>query len=158
MATVRYPDWLPLPQRADQNFTQDTGFQTIQPAIGPAIFIPQTTDLKGKWSLKWIFTLEQAERFKSWLRSPNYCDRGNAWFTIPIDLGDTQGVQDQEVHFTSMPVQTSKNGITVTWTATVICNEITDITEYYDDWIVEAPQGYGYWLDYLVTAVMPEAK
>ncbi|EMO5812492.1 hypothetical protein SBK02_000797, partial [Raoultella planticola] len=45
----------------------------------------------------------------------------------------------------------------VTWTASVICNGIEDITEDYDDWIVEAPENYGYWLDYLVTAVMPRA-
>lgn len=37
-----------------------------------------------------------------------------------------------------MPVQTSKNGNIVTWTATVISNGVEDITEDYDDWIVEA--------------------
>jgi hypothetical protein len=82
--------------------------------------------------------LQQAERFKSWLRSPTYCDRGRNWFQMPIDLGDTQGVQQQTLHFVDMPVQTSKNGNIVTWTATVISNGIEDITEDYDDWIVEA--------------------
>ncbi|MDU6531825.1 MAG: hypothetical protein E6525_26015 [Klebsiella grimontii] len=130
MATVQYPPFLPLPQRADQNMTQDTAWQT---------------------------TLDQAERFKSWLRSPTYCDRGRNWFQMPIDLGDTQGVQLQTLHFVSMPVQTSKNGNIVTWTATVISNGIEDITEDYDDWIVEAQPGYGYWLDYLITEVMPRA-
>ena len=76
---------------------------------------------------------------------------------MPIDLGDAQGVQLQNLHFISMPVQTSKNGNIVTWTASVICNGIEDITEDYDDWIVNAPENYGYWLDYLVTAVMPRA-
>lgn len=56
-----------------------------------------------------------------------------------------------------MPVQTSKNGNIVTWTATVISNGIEDITEDYDDWIVEAQPGYGYWLDYLITEVMPRS-
>lgn len=56
-----------------------------------------------------------------------------------------------------MPVQISKNGNIVTWTATVISNGIEDITEDYDDWIVEAQPGYGYWLDYLITEVMPRA-
>ncbi|RVS13082.1 hypothetical protein EOL18_27175, partial [Raoultella ornithinolytica] len=101
---------------------------------------------------------QQAERFKSWLRSPTYCDRGRNWFQMPIDLGDAQGVQLQTLHFISMPVQTSKNGNIVTWTASVICNGIEDITEDYDDWIVEAPENYGYWLDYLVTSVMPRAE
>ncbi len=45
----------------------------------------------------------------------------------------------------------------VTWTATVISNGIEDITEDYDDWIVEAQPGYGYWLDYLITEVMPRS-
>ncbi len=57
---------------------------------------------------------------------------------MPIDLGDTQGVQQQTLHFVDMPVQTSKNGNIVTWSATVISNGIEDITEDYDDWIVEA--------------------
>lgn len=157
MATVSYPEFLPLPQRPIQNMTQDTGWQTTQPAVGPAIFTPFTTDLKATWTLQWIFTLQQAERFKSWLRSPTYCDRGRNWFTMSIDLGDMQGVQLQTLHFVNMPVQTSKNGGTVTWTATVICNGIDDITEDYDDWIVEAQPEYGYWLDYLVTEVMPRA-
>lgn len=157
MATVSYPEFLPLPQRASQNMTQDTGWQTTQPAVGPAIFTPFTTDLKATWTLQWIFTLQQAERFKSWLRSPTYCDRGRNWFTMSIDLGDMQGVQLQTLHFVNMPVQTSKNGGTVMWTATVICNGIDDITEDYDDWIVEAQPEYGYWLDYLVTEVMPRA-
>lgn len=157
MATVSYPEFLPLPQRPSQNMTQDTGWQTTQPAVGPAIFTPFTTDLKATWTLQWIFTLQEAERFKSWLRSPTYCDRGRNWFTMSIDLGDMQGVQLQTLHFVNMPVQTSKNGGTVTWTATVICNGIDDITEDYDDWIVEAQPEYGYWLDYLVTEVMPRA-
>ena len=29
--------------------------------------------------------------------------------------------------------------------------------EDYDDWIVEAQPGYGYWLDYLITEAMPRA-
>jgi hypothetical protein len=117
VATVSYPSWLPLPQRASQNMTQDTAWQTTQPAIGPAIFTPLTTDLKSTWTLQWIFTLQQAERFKSWLRSPTYCDRGRNWFQMPM-TGDTQGPQVQTLHFTDMPVQTSKNGNIVTWTAT----------------------------------------
>lgn len=157
MATVNYPQWLPLPQRASQNMTQDTGFKTTQPAVGPAIFTPITTDLKATWSLTWIFTLEQAERFKSWLRSPTYCDKGRNWFTMPIDLGDTYGVQEQTLHFISMPVQTSKNGSTVTWTASIISNGINDLTEAFDDWIVAAGPGYGSLLDLLVTGVWPEA-
>ena len=154
---ISYPAFLPLPQRASQNMTQDTPWQTTQPAVGPVIFTPFTTDLKATWSLQWIFTLEQAERFKSWLRSPSYCNRGNAWFEMAIDLGDTQGVQVQELHFVSMPVQTSKNGNTVTWTANVITNGIQDVTEDYDDWIIEAPPRYGYWLDLLVTEILPRA-
>lgn len=156
MATVKYPDRLPLPQRASQNMTQDTGFRNIQPAVGPAIFTEITTDLKSTWSLTWIFTLRESQVFKSWLRSPTYCNNGINWFEIAIDLGDMQGPQLQLVHFTSMPVQTSKDGMTVTWTATVICNGLNDQVKDYDDWLVEAPVGYEDWLDPLVTLILPE--
>lgn len=155
MATVSYPAFLPLPQRADQNITQDTGWLTSQPAVGPAIITPITTDIKATWTLQWIFTLDQAERFKSWLRSPTYLDKGRNWFVMPIDLGDTQGVQPQTLHFIDMPVQTSKQGSSVRWSATVIANEVDDITEDYDDWIVDAQPGYGYLLDLLVTEILP---
>lgn len=158
MTTVLYPDSLPLPQRADQSMTQDTAWQTMQPAVGPAIFTPLTTDLKATWSLTWIFTLQQAERIKSWLRSPTYCDSGRKWFEMSVDLGDTQGVQMQILYFISMPVQTSKNGGVVTWTANVISNGLKDLTQDYDDWIVEVPENYGYWLDYLITEVMSDAN
>lgn len=156
--TVNYPANLPLPQRASQNMTPDTGFKTITPSVGPVIFMQLTQDLKVTWSLTWIFTLQQAQIFKSWLRSPNYCNNGNAWFNMPIDLGDMQGVQNQELHFTGMPVQTSKDGLTVTWTATVICNKPADDTADYDDWIVEAPEGYGdIWPDYTMSKEVPKA-
>ncbi len=51
MATVQYPPFLPLPQRADQNMTQDTAWQTTQTAVGPLIITPITTDLKATWTL-----------------------------------------------------------------------------------------------------------
>lgn len=56
MPIIDYPDWLPLAQKASKNMTLDTGFQTDQPAVGPAIFENQTDDLKVTWSLTWIFT------------------------------------------------------------------------------------------------------
>ncbi|MEX5410401.1 hypothetical protein [Atlantibacter hermannii] len=158
MADVKYPPYLPLPQRANMNMTQDTSFRQSNPAVGPAVFTPITTDLKTTWSLTWIFTLQQAERFKSWLRHPDYGNRGQSWFDIPIDLGDNQGVQVQEVHFITMPVQTSKNGQTVTWTANIICNEMNDATETYDEWIINAPPGVGYWYDLIVTEILPDAQ
>ncbi|EOW6671473.1 hypothetical protein ACOZZ3_002260, partial [Cronobacter dublinensis] len=81
-----------------------------------------------------------------------------AWFDIPIDLGDTQGVQVQEVHFITMPVQTSKEGGVVTWTADIICNFLEDITEDYDDWIVGSQPGAGYWYDLIATEILPDAN
>lgn len=89
MITALYPSFLLLPQSADQNMTQDTAWQTTQTVVGPLIITSITTDLKATWTLQWIFTLAQAECFKSWLRSPTYCDRGGNWFQIPIDLEDT---------------------------------------------------------------------
>lgn len=48
-----------------QNMTLDTGFQTDQPAVGPAIFQNQTDDLKVTWSLTWIFTSAEGVHFSS---------------------------------------------------------------------------------------------
>lgn len=159
MADVKYPAYLPLPQRANMNMTRDTSFRESSPAVGPAVFTPITTNLKTTWSINWILTLAEAERFKSWLRSPTYCDNGRVWFDMPVDLGDMQGVQIQELHFTGgLPVQTSKNGNTVTYTANVICNDLEDITEEYDDWIVGAQPETGYWYDLLVTEILPDAN
>ncbi|AZS56812.1 hypothetical protein C5E18_12085 [Pectobacterium parmentieri] len=158
MADVKYPMFLPLPQRANMNRTGDTPFRQSTPAVGPAVFTPITTDIKYTWSLTWIFTLEQSERFKSWLRSPNYCDSGRAWFDMPIDLGDSRGVQVQELHFIAPPVQTSKNGITVQWSADVICNFQNDLTEDFDDWIVGAQPNAGYWYDLIATEILPDAN
>lgn len=38
MATIQYPPFLPLPQRADQNMTQDTAWQTTQTAVSCDIY------------------------------------------------------------------------------------------------------------------------
>ena len=93
--------------------TLDTGFQTDQPAVGPAIFENQTDDLKVTRSLTWIFTLAEERAFQQWLRSPNYLNRGLNWFRMNINLGGS-GLQQQELHFTQMPVQTSIDGGVVT--------------------------------------------
>jgi hypothetical protein len=65
MPIIDYPDWLPLAQKASKNMTLDTGFQTDQPAVGPAIFENLTDDLKVTWSLTWIFTLARSAHFSS---------------------------------------------------------------------------------------------
>jgi hypothetical protein len=119
MPIIDYPDWLPLAQKASKNMTLDTGFQTDQPAVGPAIFENLTDDLKVTWSLTWIFTLAQERAFQQWLRSPNYLNRGLNWFRMNINLGGS-GLQLQELHFTQMPVQTSIDGGVVTWTGPLL--------------------------------------
>lgn len=65
MPIIDYPDWLPLAQKASKNMTLDTGFQTDQPAVGPAIFENQTDDLKVTWSLTWIFTWRRSAHSSS---------------------------------------------------------------------------------------------
>ncbi|MGS6173578.1 hypothetical protein ACVGX7_04035 [Enterobacter hormaechei] len=150
MPIIDYPDWLPLAQKASKNMTLDTGFQTDQPAVGPAIFENQTDDLKVTWSLTWIFTLAQERAFQQWLRSPNYLNRGLNWFRMNINLGGS-GLQLQELHFIQMPVQTSIDGGVVTWTGTVIANHLYNADDELDDVIVELPPPWGSWLDIVVT-------
>ena len=76
----------PLPQRADQNMTQDTARQTTQTAVGPLIITPITTDLKATWTLQWIFTLARRPRGLSrGFARRRTADRGRNWFQMPID-------------------------------------------------------------------------
>jgi hypothetical protein len=127
--------------------TLDTGFQTDQPAVGPAIFENQTDDLKVTWSLTWIFTLAEA------LSSSGCAARTistGAWFRMNINLGGS-GLQLQELHFTQMPVQTSIDGGVVTWTGTVIANHLYNADDEFDDIIVELPPPWDSWLDIVVT-------
>lgn len=152
MPIIDYPDWLPLAQKASKNMALDTGFQTDQPAVGPAIFENQTDDLKVTWSLTWIFTLAEDRAFQQWLRSPNYLRGGLYWFRMPINLGGS-GLQVQELHFTKdgFPVQTNISGGVVTWTGTVIANHLHNADDEFDDIIVELPPPWDSWLDIVVT-------
>ena len=72
MAIIKYPDWLPLAQRASKNLTQQTPFRSDQPAVGAPIFQKMTTDIAATWSLTWKFTLAEERAFIQWLRSPSY--------------------------------------------------------------------------------------
>lgn len=151
---IPYPDWLPLAQKPNKAMTLDTPFRTDQPVVGAPIYEKLTDDIKAIWSLTWIFTLAQERAFQQWLRSPKYLDKGNEWFTMPINIGGS-GLQIQELHFTSMPVQTSINGNTVTWTGTVIARELFNSDDDFDDIIVELPPQWFGILDRVVNETIP---
>ncbi len=70
-------------------------------------------------------------------------------------LGDTQGVQ-QQLHFVDMPVQTSKNGNIVTGPQRLSATGSRTLPRTTTTGLLR-PSGYGYWLDYLITEVMPRA-
>lgn len=89
-----------------------------------------------------------------WLRSPNYLNNGVHWFTMPLNLGGS-GVQEQELHFTQPPVQTSDNDGVITWTGTVIARHIKNSDDDYDDVIVELDPRWAGWLDEIVTVILP---
>lgn len=61
------------------------------------------------------------------------------------------GLQQQELHFTQMPVQTSIDGGVVTRTGTVISNHLYNADDEFDDIIVELPPPWYSWLDIVVT-------
>ncbi len=151
---IPYPDWLPLAQKANKAMSLDTPFRTDQPVVGAPIYEKLTDDIKAVWSLTWIFTLGQERAFQQWLRSPRYLDKGNQWFTMPINIGGS-GLQLQELHFTSMPVQTSINGNTVTWTGTVIARKLFNSDDDFDDIIVELPPQWFGTLDRVVNETIP---
>lgn len=156
--TIKYPEWLPLPQRANKNMTFQTPYRADQPAVGSPIFQKLTTDVTASWSLTWIFTLQESRAFMQWLRSPNYLNHGNNWFDMDIDLGGS-GLQTQTLHFTGggYPVQTNISGGVVTWTGTVIAKRVVNTDDEFDDIIVELDSRWGSWLDEVVNQDLPES-
>ncbi|EJD6508459.1 hypothetical protein M0I01_RS12725 [Providencia rettgeri] len=158
MEIIDYPEWFPLPQKADKNMTFDTGFRTDQPQVGSPIFQKLTDDIKTTWNVKWIFTLDEERAFQQWLRSPNYLDNCNKWFRMLVNLGGS-GLQPQVLHFINgYPVQTSINGNAVTWTGTVICRKLFNEDDEFGDLIVEIPPRDWGLLDIVVTERLPRCK
>ena len=155
MAIIKYPDWLPLAQRASKNLTQQTPFRSDQPAVGAPIFQKLTTDIAATWSLTWIFTLAEERAFIQWLRSPSYLNKCNNWFTMMIDLGGS-GLQEQTLHFTDYPVQTSIDGGVVTWTGNVIAKKLNNTMDEFDDVLVEMDYRWYSWLDEVVNRELPQ--
>lgn len=147
---IPYPDWLPLAQKSKTPST-DTGFRTDQPTVGAPIFQKLTDDLKTSFSLTWIFTRDQHRAFMQWMRSPNYLDNGNQWFTMPVGTGtgDT-GVEVQELHFLAWPTW-SQSGSVFTWSGDVISRKLVNSDDEFDDIIVELPPPWDSWLDIVVT-------
>lgn len=155
MAIIKYPDWLPLAQRASKNLTQQTPFRSDQPAVGTPIFQKLTTDIAATWSLTWVFTLAEERAFIQWLRSPSYLNQANNWFTMMIDLGGS-GLQEQTLHFTDYPVQTSIDGGVVTWTGNVIAKKLNNTMDEFDDVLVELDYRWYSWLDEVVNRDLPQ--
>lgn len=156
MATIPYPEWLPLAQRAQKNLTFQTPFRSDVPAAGGPVFQKQTTDVGARWSLTWIFTTAQSRAFMQWIRSSNYLNHCNNWFTMKIDL-DGSGAQEQTLHFMEYPVQTSINGGVVTWTGTVVARKVNNEDDDYDDVLVELDSQWFGILDEVVNRILPEA-
>lgn len=155
MAIIKYPDWLPLAQRSSKNLTFQTPFRKDTPAVGAPIFQKLTTDIAATWSLTWIFTLAEERAFIQWLRSPSYLNKCNNWFTMMIDLGGS-GLQEQTLHFTDYPVQTSIDGGVVTWTGNVIAKKLNNTMDEFDDVLVELDYRWYSWLDEVVNRELPQ--
>lgn len=151
---IDYPEWLPLAQRSSKNMTFQDGFRTDMPAVGNPIFERLTDDITTTWSLSWIFTIAQERAFQLWLRSPNYLDNCTQWFRMKVDIGGS-GVQEQELHFTAWPVQSSIDGGIVTWSGTVVARELNNTDDEYDDVIIELGPDWASWLDEIVNQDLP---
>lgn len=155
MAIIPYPSWLPLAQRASKNLTFQTPFRKDTPAVGAPIFQKLTTDTCATWSLTWKFTLAEERAFIQWLRSPSYLNKANNWFTMMIDLGGS-GLQEQTLHFTDYPVQTSIDGGVVTWIGNVIAKKLNNTMDEFDDILVELDYRWYSWLDEIVNRELPQ--
>lgn len=152
---IPYPSWLPLAQRASKNLTFQTPFRKDTPAVGAPIFQKLTTDVAVTWSVTWVFSLEQERAFMQWLRSSKYLNHCNNWFTMMIDLGGS-GLQEQTLHFTDYPVQTSIDGGVVTWTGNVIAKKLNNTMDEFDDVLVELDYRWYSWLDEVVNRELPQ--
>lgn len=147
---IPYPDWLPLAQKG-KTLSTDTGFRVDNPQVGAPIFQRFTDDLKTSFSLQWIFTKEQHRAFMQWLRSPNYLDNCNQWFMMPISTGTGDaGIDVQELHFLAWPAWSQKGSI-FTWNGDVICRELQNSDDEFDDILLELPPPWAPWLDIVVT-------
>lgn len=155
MAIIAYPDWLPLAQKSSKNWSRDTGFRTDNPAVGAPIFQKFTDDLKDTMALTWIFNRDQHRAFYQWLRSPNYLDNCNNWFSMMISTGTgDNGVVSQELHFTEYP-QWNQSGHIYTWTGNVVCRKVNNPDDAFNDVIIELPPPWASWLDEIVTEILP---
>ncbi|WP_264041556.1 hypothetical protein [Pectobacterium carotovorum] len=155
MAIIPYPEWLPLAQKSNKNWTRDTGFRTDNPQVGAPIFQKLTDDLKDTMALTWILNRDQHRAFTQWLKSAKYLDNCVNWFSMPMSTGggDT-GVEVQELHFIDYP-QWNQSGNVFTWTGNVVCRKVNNSDDEFDDIIVELPAPWGSWLDIIVTETLP---
>lgn len=112
MPIIDYPDWLPLAQKASKNMTLDTGFQTDQPAVGPAIFESNRRPESDTVTDVDLHSVARA-RFPAVATQPELSQPRPELVPMNINLGGS-GLQLQELHFTQMPVQTSIDGGVVT--------------------------------------------
>ncbi|MEL4017005.1 hypothetical protein, partial [Dryocola clanedunensis] len=136
---IAYPDWLPLAQKS-KTPKPDAGFRTDLPQVGAPIFQKLTDDTKTGFSLTWIFTLAEHRAFLQWERSPNYLDKSNQWFLMPVGIGSgaSGDPEMQELHFTARPTW-SQSGSVFTWTGDVVTRELKNSDDDYADIIVELP-------------------
>ncbi|MGU3413783.1 hypothetical protein ACLBW0_21680 [Enterobacteriaceae bacterium C34A] len=148
---IPYPDWLPLAQKS-KTPTTDTGFRTDQPLVGAPIFQKLTDDLKTGFSLTWIFTLAEHRAFLQWIRSPNYLDNCNSWFTMKVGIGSgpSGNAEEQTLHFTKYPTW-SQSGSVFTWTGDVVTRKLLNSDDDYDDIVIELPPPWASYLDIIVT-------
>lgn len=149
---IPYPDWLPLAQKS-KTPKPDTGFRTDLPQVGAPIFQKLTDDLKTGFSLTWIFTRDQHRAFLQWESSPNYLDKSNQWFLMPVGIGSGACGEPemQELHFVNGRPTWSQSGSVFTWSGDVICRQLKNSDDDYADIIVELPPPWDSWLDIVVT-------
>ena len=158
MDIIDYPASLPLPQISDKNMTPDTGFISQIPSRGIPVFQKLTDDLKYRWSVTWIFKssdpFSDESRFYLWLTEKQFLDNANKWFRLPIYIGGA-GLQEQVVHFESMPVQVTTGAVSK-WTGSIIAKELNNPYAEYADLIVGFPHPWSDWLDICINQIMPE--
>ncbi|WP_106478102.1 hypothetical protein [Phytohalomonas tamaricis] len=138
---VNYPKGLPLMMVSGKSRSQAATYRMSDPAVGPGYVERLTENTPVFWSFSLTMTREQANIFRIWLESPNYCDKGLSSFIMPVKT--EEGLVEHELRFTvdGYPQLKSETGNILTYGCECFAKRL--VREFDDDVILEWSEQYG---------------
>lgn len=110
MASVDYPEGLPLALNNGLSYTWNSPTVETSPAKGPPIVEKWTDDQSNVYSLTWSMTEFQLRAFLGWYYQK--LNNGSLWFNMQVPWSGSQGgdVREQECNFAGNVPDISHNG------------------------------------------------